>query len=177
MAGGIEIETHAGPLPAVRAVSTAPTTRGCAGGRSAGAASTASSAAGEHALRAVGDRDSAPWRRPSPQACRPRARRRRPAPAGGIRRGAVRRARRAALACSGAVALTKRKLIDWLLTHDFEELPRRATSHRRFRGPGTTLTLPAHGRAELSAKHTGMLIRELETAGFDRHQIRQELGL
>jgi predicted RNA binding protein YcfA (HicA-like mRNA interferase family) len=90
---------------------------------------------------------------------------------------AVRRARRAALACSGPVALTKRKLIHWLLTHDFEELPRRATSHRRFRGPGTTITVPAHGRLELSAKHTGMLIRELEKAGFDRDQIREELGL
>lgn len=81
------------------------------------------------------------------------------------------------MACSAAVALTKRKLIDWLLIHDFEELPRRATSHRRFRGPGTTITVPAHGRLELSAKHTGMLIRELEKAGFDRHQIRDELGL
>jgi predicted RNA binding protein YcfA (HicA-like mRNA interferase family) len=90
---------------------------------------------------------------------------------------AVRRARRVAVACSGAVALTKRKLIDWLLAHDFEELPRHATSHRRFRGPGTTITVPAHGRPELSAKHTGMLIRELEKAGFDRHQIREELGL
>jgi predicted RNA binding protein YcfA (HicA-like mRNA interferase family) len=90
---------------------------------------------------------------------------------------AVRRARRAALACSAPVALTKRKLIHWLLTHDFEELPRRATSHRRFRGPGTTITVPAHGRPELSAKHTGMLIRELEKAGFDRDQIREELGL
>ena len=82
-----------------------------------------------------------------------------------------------ALACSGPVALTKRKLIRWLLTHDFEELPRGATSHRRFRGPGTTITVPAHGRRELSAKHTGMLIRELEKAGFDRGQIREELGV
>jgi hypothetical protein len=81
------------------------------------------------------------------------------------------------LACSGPVALSKRKLIHWLLTHDFEELPRRATSHRRFRGPGTTITVPAHGRLELSAKHTGMLIRELEKAGFDRDQVREELGL
>ena len=40
-----------------------------------------------------------------------------------------------------------------------------------------TITVPAHGRPELSAKHTGMLIRELEKAGFDRHQIRQELGV
>ena len=90
---------------------------------------------------------------------------------------AVRRARRGALACFGPVVLTKRKLIHWLLTHDFEELPRHATSHRRFRAPGSTITVPAHGRLELSAKHTGMLIRELEKAGFDRHQIREELGL
>jgi hypothetical protein len=90
---------------------------------------------------------------------------------------AVRRRGAQPLACSGPVALAKRKLIHWLLTHDFEELPRRATSHRRFRGPGTTITVPAHGRLELSAKHTGMLIRELEKAGFDRDQIREELGL
>jgi hypothetical protein len=37
--------------------------------------------------------------------------------------------------------------------------------------------VPAHGRRELSAKHTGMLIRELEKAGFDRDQVRAELGL
>ena len=89
----------------------------------------------------------------------------------------VRRARRAALASSAPVALTKRKLIHWLLTHDFQELPRRATSHRRFRGPGTTITVPAHGRPELSAKPTGMLIRELEKAVFERDHIREELGL
>jgi predicted RNA binding protein YcfA (HicA-like mRNA interferase family) len=75
------------------------------------------------------------------------------------------------------VALTKRTLIRWLLTHDFEALPPRATSHRRFRGPGTAITVPAHGRLELSAKHTGMLIRELEKAGSERDQIREELGL
>jgi predicted RNA binding protein YcfA (HicA-like mRNA interferase family) len=90
---------------------------------------------------------------------------------------AMRRARRATLTCSGQVALTKRKLIHWLLTHGFEELPRRATSHRRFRGPGITITVPAHGRLELSAKHTSMLIRELEKAGFDRDQTREELSL
>ena len=93
-----------------------------------------------------------------------------------LARGAARRAR-AALTSSGPMTLAKRELIDWLLTHDFEELPRRATSHRRFRGPGTTITVPAHGRPELSAKHTGMLMRELEKAGFDRDQIREELGL
>jgi predicted RNA binding protein YcfA (HicA-like mRNA interferase family) len=75
------------------------------------------------------------------------------------------------------VALTKRKLIHWLLTHDFEELPRRATSHRRFRGRGATITVPAHGRLELCSKHAGMLVRGLEKAGFDRDQVREELGL
>ena len=44
-------------------------------------------------------------------------------------------------------------------------------------GALATFTVPAHGRRELSAKHTGMLIRELEKAGFDRDQIREELGL
>ena len=83
----------------------------------------------------------------------------------------------ALLTCSAPVALTKRTLIRWLLAHGFEELPRRATSHRRFRGPGTTITVPAHGRLELSAKHAGMLLRELEKAGFDRDEIRKELGL
>jgi hypothetical protein len=97
---------------------------------------------------------------------------------GGIRRRPRCAGRqRAALTCSEPVALTKRKLIHWMLTHDFEALPRRATSHRRFREPGTTITEPAHECLELSAKHTGMLIRELEKAGFDRDQTREELGL
>jgi hypothetical protein len=44
-------------------------------------------------------------------------------------------------------------------------------------GPARRFTVPTHGRRELSAKHTGMLVRELEKAGFDRDQIREELGL
>ena len=45
------------------------------------------------------------------------------------------------------------------------------------RAGAPTITVPAHGRLELSAKHTGMLIRELEKAGFDRDQTREELSL
>ena len=45
------------------------------------------------------------------------------------------------------------------------------------RPPGPTITVPAHGCVELSAKHAGMVIRELEKAGFDRDQVREELGL
>jgi cell division protein FtsL len=38
------------------------------------------------------------------------------------------------------------------------------------------VTVPAHGRLELSAKHARLLVRELEKAGFDRDQVRQEWG-
>jgi predicted RNA binding protein YcfA (HicA-like mRNA interferase family) len=75
------------------------------------------------------------------------------------------------------MALSKRTLVRWLLAHGFTEVPRHASSHRRFRQTRTTVTVADHGRAELSSKHVGMLLRELERAGFDREQVRRELGL
>jgi predicted RNA binding protein YcfA (HicA-like mRNA interferase family) len=75
------------------------------------------------------------------------------------------------------MALSKRTLVRWLLAHGFTEVPRRATGHRRFRQAQTTITVADHGRPELSTKHAGMLLRELERAGFDREQVRRELGL
>jgi len=75
------------------------------------------------------------------------------------------------------MALSKRTLVRWLFAHGFTEVPRGATSHRRFRRAQTTITVADHGRPELSAKHAGMLLRELERAGFDREQVRRELGL
>ena len=77
------------------------------------------------------------------------------------------------------MALSKRTLVRWLLAHGFRfsEVPRRASSHRRFRHTRTTVTVADHGRPELSSKHVGMLLRELERAGFDREQVRRELGL
>ena len=59
------------------------------------------------------------------------------------------------------MALSKRTLVRWLLAHGFTEVPRRATSHRRFRQAQTTITVADHGRPQLSTKHTGMLLREL----------------
>jgi predicted RNA binding protein YcfA (HicA-like mRNA interferase family) len=73
------------------------------------------------------------------------------------------------------MALSKRTLVRWLLAHGFTEVPRRATSHRRFRQAQTTITVADHRRPELSTKHAGMLLRELERAGFDREQVRREL--
>ena len=67
MAGGIEMETHAGALSAVRAVSTAPKTRGRAWRSWSGRGINRLERAGsQHAPRAAGDQDRATWRRPSP---------------------------------------------------------------------------------------------------------------
>lgn len=74
-------------------------------------------------------------------------------------------------------SLTRKKLVKWLERHEFEALPMGMTSHLRFEHPsGVVVTVPGHGRAELSKKHVGMLIRDLESAGFERKQLRQELG-
>jgi hypothetical protein len=76
------------------------------------------------------------------------------------------------------VALEKKKLVTWLLDHDFAELPGKKTSFRRFRHSpsAVSVTIDAKGRPELSKKHLGMLFRELERAGFNKELIRRELG-
>jgi predicted RNA binding protein YcfA (HicA-like mRNA interferase family) len=73
--------------------------------------------------------------------------------------------------------VTRRALTAWLTDHGFNELAGKATSHRRFRNEaGTVITLPGHGRQNLSQKHVGMIIRALEAAGFDRDTVRRDLG-
>ena len=76
------------------------------------------------------------------------------------------------------MALTKRILIRWLEAHDFSLLPGKKTSHRNYRhGPSrVVVTVDPKGRPELSKKHLGMLLRELERAGFDKEQVRSELS-
>ena len=74
--------------------------------------------------------------------------------------------------------LTRRALTTWLTHHGFVELPGKATSHRRFRHEsGVVITLPGHGGQNLSQKHVGMIVRQLEAAGFDRDAVRQELNV
>ena len=38
------------------------------------------------------------------------------------------------------------------------------------------ITVPGHGRQNLSQKHIGMIVRQLEAAGFDRDTVRRDLN-
>jgi predicted RNA binding protein YcfA (HicA-like mRNA interferase family) len=72
--------------------------------------------------------------------------------------------------------VTRRALTAWLLAHGFTELAGRATSHRRFRHEsGVVITVPEHGGQNISQKHLGMIVRQLEASGFDRDSVRGEL--
>jgi len=73
--------------------------------------------------------------------------------------------------------VTRRALTTWLLDHGFTALGGKATSHRRFRHePGVVITVPGHGSQNLSQKHIGMIVRQLEAAGFDRDTVRRDLN-
>ena len=70
--------------------------------------------------------------------------------------------------------VTRRALAAWLTDHDFAELGGKATGHRRFRHEsGVVITVPGHGKQNLSHKHVGMIVRQLEAAGFDRDTVRR----
>jgi predicted RNA binding protein YcfA (HicA-like mRNA interferase family) len=73
--------------------------------------------------------------------------------------------------------VTRRTLTAWLLGHGFTELGGKATSHRRFRHEtGVVITVPGHGAQNLSQKHVGMIVRQLEACGFDRETVRHDLN-
>jgi predicted RNA binding protein YcfA (HicA-like mRNA interferase family) len=73
--------------------------------------------------------------------------------------------------------VTRRALTAWLFDHGFAELGGKATSHRRFRHEsGAVITVPGHGRPNLSQKHVGMIVRQLEALGFDRDTVRRDLN-
>jgi predicted RNA binding protein YcfA (HicA-like mRNA interferase family) len=73
--------------------------------------------------------------------------------------------------------VTRRALTAWLGDHGFTEIAGKATSHRRFRHEsGVVVTVPGHGRQNLSQKHIGMIVRQLEAAGFDRDTVRRDLN-
>jgi predicted RNA binding protein YcfA (HicA-like mRNA interferase family) len=73
--------------------------------------------------------------------------------------------------------VTRRALTAWLVDHGFVELGGKATSHRRFRHEsGVVVTVPGHGSQNLSQKHVGMIVRQLEAAGFDRDTVRRDLN-
>jgi len=73
--------------------------------------------------------------------------------------------------------VTRRALAAWLTDLGFAELGGKATSHRRFRHEsGVVITVPGHGKQNLSQKHVGMIVRQLEAAGFNRDTVRRDLN-
>jgi predicted RNA binding protein YcfA (HicA-like mRNA interferase family) len=76
-----------------------------------------------------------------------------------------------------AAVLDRRSLVRWLLTHGFSELPNGSSSHRHFAGPGgVKITIKGHGRQDVSRAVRGNIIKQLTDAGWDREQLRRELG-
>jgi predicted RNA binding protein YcfA (HicA-like mRNA interferase family) len=49
------------------------------------------------------------------------------------------------------------------------------TGHRFFQKSNVKITLPGHGPNDLTKKHLGMILRQLERMGYDRRAIRDEL--
>ena len=50
-------------------------------------------------------------------------------------------------------------------------------SRRQFVLGACKVTVPGHGPKDLTKKHVGMILRALESAGFDRAKVRREWEL
>lgn len=71
--------------------------------------------------------------------------------------------------------ITRKQLERWLIDNGFSLKPGKKSGHKNFRGQGVTITIPGHGPADLTKKHVGIIVRQLEQAGFDREKVLQEL--
>ena len=71
--------------------------------------------------------------------------------------------------------VTRRQMERWLLRNGFALKAGGSTSHRQFQGHGVTVTLPGHGPTDLTKKHVGMIVRQLEAAGFERTAVLEAL--
>ena len=72
--------------------------------------------------------------------------------------------------------MTRMDLEKWLLRHNFTQAPAGKTSHKQFVLGSCKVTVPGHGPKDLSKKHLGMILRLLESVGFDRPTVRREWG-
>ena len=72
--------------------------------------------------------------------------------------------------------MTRMELEKWLLRHNFTQAPAGKTSHKQFVLGSCKVTVPGHGPKDLSKKHLGMILRLLESVGFDRVTVRREWG-
>ena len=69
--------------------------------------------------------------------------------------------------------VARRALAAWLTDHGFAELGGKATSHRRFRHEsGVVITVPGHGKQNLSQKHIGMTCASLRRQASTGHRAR-----
>ena len=75
-----------------------------------------------------------------------------------------------------AAQVTRRKMEAWLLDNGFRRLKGGMSGHVQYDRPGVKITLPGHGPQDLTKKHVALVLRALAAAGFDRNQIRRELG-
>jgi len=72
--------------------------------------------------------------------------------------------------------MTRMDLEKWLIRHNFTQAPAGKTSHRQFVLGACKVTVPGHGPKDLSKKHLGLILRSLESVGFDRATLRREWG-
>jgi ubiquinone/menaquinone biosynthesis C-methylase UbiE len=71
--------------------------------------------------------------------------------------------------------VTIRALTAWLRRNGFNELRGKKTGHRYFEKDHVKITLPGHGPGDLTKKHVGMILRQLQHMGYDRDAVRDEL--
>jgi len=71
--------------------------------------------------------------------------------------------------------VTVRGMATWLLRNGFVELTGKKTGHRFFHKDNVKITLPGHGPKDLTKKHLGMILRQLERVGYDRRKVRDQL--
>ena len=71
--------------------------------------------------------------------------------------------------------MTRMDLEKWLIRNNFTQVPAGKTSHRQFVLGACKVTVPGHGPKDLTKKHVGMILRQLEQMGYDRKVVRDEL--
>jgi predicted RNA binding protein YcfA (HicA-like mRNA interferase family) len=71
--------------------------------------------------------------------------------------------------------VSRRDMERWLRDHAFTLVPGKKTGHVFYVREGVKVTLPGHGPQDLTKKHVGLILRQLEAAGFDKDEIRREL--
>jgi hypothetical protein len=72
--------------------------------------------------------------------------------------------------------VTRRQMETWLLDNGFRRLKGGMSGHVQYERRGVKITSPGHGPQDLTKKHVALIIRALDRAGFDRVQVRRDLG-